>query len=68
MATRVRFGNFDFDPEQRELRREGVPVRLQAQPAQVLALLLNTPAKSSHGSNCGRPSGAAIPSSILTAA
>ena len=39
-AGRVRFGTYDFDPETGELRREGVPVRLQAQPAQVLALLV----------------------------
>lgn len=31
---------FDFDPATRELRREGVPVRLQAQPGQVLAVLV----------------------------
>jgi DNA-binding winged helix-turn-helix (wHTH) protein/TolB-like protein len=37
---RVRFGLFDFDPASGELRREGVPVRLQAQPAQVLAVLV----------------------------
>ena len=36
----VRFGIFEFHPGTRELRREGVPVRLQAQPAQVLAVLL----------------------------
>ena len=35
-----RFGIFDFDPASRELRREGVAVRLQAQPAQVLAVLV----------------------------
>jgi DNA-binding winged helix-turn-helix (wHTH) protein/TolB-like protein len=40
VTTRVRFGIFDFDPETRELRRDGVLVRLQAQPAQVLALLV----------------------------
>jgi DNA-binding winged helix-turn-helix (wHTH) protein/TolB-like protein len=39
-ADRVRFGIFDFDPAAGELRREGVLVRLQAQPAQVLALLV----------------------------
>ncbi len=38
--ARVRFGTFDFDPETRELRREGTPVRLQAQPARVLSILL----------------------------
>jgi DNA-binding winged helix-turn-helix (wHTH) protein/TolB-like protein len=40
---RIRFGAFDFHPQTRELRREGTPVRLQPQPAQVLALLLATP-------------------------
>src|SRR5947199_7492174 len=39
-ASRFRFGVFDFDSATRELRREGVPVRIQSQPAQVLALLL----------------------------
>ena len=37
---RIRFGVFDFDSATGELRREGAPVRLQAQPAQVLGLLL----------------------------
>jgi DNA-binding winged helix-turn-helix (wHTH) protein/TolB-like protein len=37
----IRFGMFDFDVTTRELRRQGQPVRLQAQPAQVLALLLS---------------------------
>lgn len=43
MADRgaVRFGIFEFDPATRELRREGSPVRLQGQPAQVLAVLLS---------------------------
>lgn len=36
----VRFGVFEFDVAARELRRDGVPVRLQGQPAQVLALLV----------------------------
>jgi DNA-binding winged helix-turn-helix (wHTH) protein/TolB-like protein len=38
---RIRFGIFDFDPHTGELRREGRPVRLQAQPAQVLGVLLS---------------------------
>ena len=37
----VRFGLFDFNPETRELRREGVLVKLQAQPAEVLSLLID---------------------------
>ena len=40
MLQRFRFGTFDFDATTSELRREGIPVRLQAQPAQVLAILL----------------------------
>ena len=39
-SKRVRFGIFEFDPVARELWREGVLVRLQAQPAQALALLI----------------------------
>jgi DNA-binding winged helix-turn-helix (wHTH) protein/TolB-like protein len=38
--SRVRFGVFDFDTASGELRRDGVPVRLQPQPAQVLAILV----------------------------
>lgn len=39
----LRFGIFDFDVTTRALRRQGQPVRLQAQPAQVLALLVSRP-------------------------
>lgn len=39
---RFRFGLFEFDAATRELRREGVVVRLQAQPAQVLACLIQS--------------------------
>src|SRR5436190_1811001 len=38
--VRVRFGLFEFDPATGELRREGALVRLQPQPAAVLALLI----------------------------
>ncbi|HEY3739172.1 MAG TPA: winged helix-turn-helix domain-containing protein [Bryobacteraceae bacterium] len=37
---RYRFGTYDFDPGTLALRRDGSLVRLQAQPAQVLAVLL----------------------------
>src|SRR5258708_3424330 len=40
---RVTFGIFDFDTETNQLRRNGLPVRLQAQPALVLAGLLAHP-------------------------
>jgi DNA-binding winged helix-turn-helix (wHTH) protein/TolB-like protein len=39
-AEQFRFGVFEFHRASRELRREGMLVRLQAQPAQVLACLL----------------------------
>jgi DNA-binding winged helix-turn-helix (wHTH) protein/TolB-like protein len=39
-AERFRFGLFEFELGSRELRREGAIVRLQAQPAQVLAVLM----------------------------
>jgi DNA-binding winged helix-turn-helix (wHTH) protein/TolB-like protein len=39
-AQRIRFGLFEFDLASRELRREGALVRLQSQPAQVLAALI----------------------------
>ena len=38
--NRYRFGLFEFTAKARELRREGVLVRLQSQPAQVLACLI----------------------------
>jgi DNA-binding winged helix-turn-helix (wHTH) protein/TolB-like protein len=39
-SRRFRFGLFEFDAATGELRREGVLLRLQAQPAQVLSSLL----------------------------
>ena len=39
-SVRVRFGSFEFDTATGELRREGMQVRLQAQPARVLAHLV----------------------------
>jgi DNA-binding winged helix-turn-helix (wHTH) protein/TolB-like protein len=42
-STPVRFGLFEFSPGTGELLREGVPVRLQPQPAKVLALLVARP-------------------------
>src|SRR5262245_39477914 len=37
---RVQFGVFELDPQQAELRKQGVKVRLQEQPLKVLQLLL----------------------------
>src|SRR5271168_2139325 len=39
-SGRFRFGLFEFDTAAGELRREGMLVRLQAQPAQVLSRLI----------------------------
>lgn len=39
-SSQFRFGLFEFDASRRELRREGVLIRLQPQPAQVLGCML----------------------------
>jgi TolB-like protein/DNA-binding winged helix-turn-helix (wHTH) protein/Tfp pilus assembly protein PilF len=39
----IRFGVFDLDPESGELRKQGVKVRLQEQPFQILLVLLEHP-------------------------
>jgi Tol biopolymer transport system component/DNA-binding winged helix-turn-helix (wHTH) protein len=39
----VRFGVYELDPRVRELRRGGVKIKIQEQPYQVLALLLERP-------------------------
>lgn len=41
----VRFGEFEFDPSSLDLRRNGVHIHLQPQPAEVLGLLLGTPGR-----------------------
>jgi TolB-like protein len=43
VARRLRFGAFELDLHDRELRRNGLRVKLQEQPFQVLALLLERP-------------------------
>jgi len=39
----IRFGSFEVDPELVELRRSGMRVRIQKQPLQLLAVLLERP-------------------------
>jgi DNA-binding winged helix-turn-helix (wHTH) protein/predicted Zn-dependent protease len=39
----LRFGPFEFDPRSRELRKNGLRIRLQEQPLQVLSALLRHP-------------------------
>src|SRR5258708_30147684 len=38
-----RFGDFEFDPTSGELRKDGLKVRLQEQPFQILTVLLKRP-------------------------
>ena len=40
MSDQLRFGPFSFEPASGELRKQGVPLRLQPQPARVLAILV----------------------------
>ncbi len=62
----LRFGVFEADLKSGELRKNGSKLRLQEQPFQVLALLLQNPGESSPASNCGKPFGPPIPSWIST--
>jgi TolB-like protein/DNA-binding winged helix-turn-helix (wHTH) protein/tetratricopeptide (TPR) repeat protein len=41
----IRFGVFELDPKSGELRKQGVKVRLQEQPFQILQILLEQPGK-----------------------
>ena len=41
--ARIRFGLFEVDLESGELRRQGLKIRLQEQPIQVLAMLIEQP-------------------------
>src|SRR5438094_10013456 len=43
LSVRLRFGVFELDPRAGELRKHGLRVRLQEQPFQVLAMLLEHP-------------------------
>jgi TolB-like protein/DNA-binding winged helix-turn-helix (wHTH) protein/Flp pilus assembly protein TadD len=43
---RVRFGPFDLDCQTGELRRNGSPVKLQPQPAKILAILVTHPGET----------------------
>jgi Tol biopolymer transport system component/DNA-binding winged helix-turn-helix (wHTH) protein len=42
-SPKIRFGVFEFDPQGRELSKHGVHLRLQEQPIQILAALLEQP-------------------------
>ena len=53
----VRSGVFEVDLRAGELRRNGIKVKLQNQPFQILAMLLERAAKSSHEKSCTPGSG-----------
>ena len=42
-AQLFRFGLFEFDPESRELRKQGMKIKFQGQPVDILTLLLARP-------------------------
>lgn len=39
----IRFGLFEFDPQSGELRKQGIRIRLQGQPVEILSMLLAHP-------------------------
>jgi TolB-like protein/tetratricopeptide (TPR) repeat protein/DNA-binding winged helix-turn-helix (wHTH) protein len=39
----IRFGLFEFDPRSGELRKQGIRIRLQGQPVEILSMLLARP-------------------------
>jgi eukaryotic-like serine/threonine-protein kinase len=43
MADKIRFGVYELDRDAMELRKHGVPIRLQEQPLRVLAMLAERP-------------------------
>src|ERR1700683_3366052 len=43
MPGKIRFGGYELDRDAVELRKHGVPIRLQEQPFRVLAMLVERP-------------------------
>ena len=43
MCGKIRFGVYELDRDAMELRKHGVPIRLQEQPFRVLSILLERP-------------------------
>jgi TolB-like protein/DNA-binding winged helix-turn-helix (wHTH) protein/Tfp pilus assembly protein PilF len=46
LPPKVRFGNFELHPQSGELRKQGMKIRLQGQPVEILALLLQRPGET----------------------
>jgi DNA-binding response OmpR family regulator len=42
----LRFGVFELDPRAGELRKKGMKIRLQGQPVEILAMLLERPGET----------------------
>lgn len=42
-AANAHFGDFEFNSQAGELRKQGIPVKLQGQPIEILAMLLKRP-------------------------
>jgi DNA-binding response OmpR family regulator len=57
----LRFGVFEFDPRAGELRKKGMKIRLQGQPVDILAMLLEHRVTSSPGENFKGNYGLLIP-------
>ncbi len=58
-APRMRFGSFELDLQSGELRRDGVRLRLQAQPFRMLSMLVERAGEVVSGRSCGVTCGAA---------
>ena len=61
---RTRFGAFEVDLRSGEVHKHGIRLKLQDQPFQVLALLLEHPGEWLPARNCVRNSG--LPTLLLT--
>ena len=55
-ARRYRFGAFEADASTGELRRQGIRIKLHAQPFQVLLMLLERPGEVLSREEIGRAS------------
>ena len=62
-AARYRFGIFEADAATGELRRQGIRLKLNAQPFQVLLMLLDRPGELLTREEISRSSGPTAPSS-----
>ena len=64
MQTTIRFGVFEVDLRAGELRKQGIKVKLQEQPLQVLQILLENPGEVVTREELQQKSGPPTPLSI----